>query len=104
LFPLVLIAMARIEEIAAVAFGRGPRRLIGASAPLAPATMGEDVAFPEGLDPHPRLFRAGRDLKQTPMRCRGSTTEFRIRLHHQQHAIRSSGADPGSLPDARRAL
>src|SRR5882757_8536550 len=28
LVPLVLIAMARIEEIAAVAFGRGPRRLI----------------------------------------------------------------------------
>ena len=28
LVPLVLIAMARIEEIAAIAFGRGPRRLI----------------------------------------------------------------------------
>jgi exo-beta-1,3-glucanase (GH17 family)/cellulose synthase/poly-beta-1,6-N-acetylglucosamine synthase-like glycosyltransferase len=28
LVPLVLIAMARIEEIAAVAFGRGPRRLL----------------------------------------------------------------------------
>ena len=28
LVPLILIAMARIEEIAAVAFGRGPRRLI----------------------------------------------------------------------------
>src|SRR4051812_2405798 len=28
LVPLVLIVMARIEEIAAVAFGRGPRRLI----------------------------------------------------------------------------
>jgi cellulose synthase/poly-beta-1,6-N-acetylglucosamine synthase-like glycosyltransferase/exo-beta-1,3-glucanase (GH17 family) len=30
LIPLVLIALARIEEIAAVAFGRGPRRLIAA--------------------------------------------------------------------------
>src|SRR6195952_4123356 len=47
LVPLVLIAMARIEEIAAVAFGRGPRRLITKSAPLAPATMGENVAFPK---------------------------------------------------------
>src|SRR5262245_11007053 len=34
LIPLVLIALARIEEIAAVAFGRGPRRLI--AAPAAP--------------------------------------------------------------------
>src|SRR5215475_1778795 len=33
LVPLVLIAMARIEEIAAVAFGRAPRRLIAKSAP-----------------------------------------------------------------------
>src|SRR2546430_8655368 len=36
LVPLVLIAMARIEEIAAVAFGRGPRRLITKTATLAP--------------------------------------------------------------------
>jgi cellulose synthase/poly-beta-1,6-N-acetylglucosamine synthase-like glycosyltransferase len=35
LVPLVLIALARVEEIAAVAFGRGPRRLM-ASPPLAP--------------------------------------------------------------------
>ena len=38
LIPLVLIALARVEEIAAVAFGRKPRRLIDvASPPLAPA-------------------------------------------------------------------
>ncbi len=30
LIPLVLIAMARVEEIAAVAFGRRPQRLVGA--------------------------------------------------------------------------
>ena len=47
LVPLVLIAMARIEEIAAVAFGRGPRRLITKNAALAPATIGADVAFPK---------------------------------------------------------
>src|SRR5207247_4416305 len=31
--PLVMIALARIEEIAAIAFGRGPRRLIAAALP-----------------------------------------------------------------------
>lgn len=37
LVPLVLIAMTRIEEIAAIAFGRKPRRLLQiASPPLAP--------------------------------------------------------------------
>jgi exo-beta-1,3-glucanase (GH17 family)/cellulose synthase/poly-beta-1,6-N-acetylglucosamine synthase-like glycosyltransferase len=35
LIPLVVIALARIEEIATIAFGRRPRRLIGAP-PLAP--------------------------------------------------------------------
>jgi glucan 1,3-beta-glucosidase len=34
LVPLVLIAMARIEEIAAVAFGRPPRRLLAKSKPV----------------------------------------------------------------------
>ena len=33
LIPLVAIALARIEEIAAIAFGRGPRRLITAAVP-----------------------------------------------------------------------
>jgi exo-beta-1,3-glucanase (GH17 family)/cellulose synthase/poly-beta-1,6-N-acetylglucosamine synthase-like glycosyltransferase len=33
LIPLVAIALKRIEEIAAVAFGRGPRRLIAAALP-----------------------------------------------------------------------
>lgn len=33
LLPLVAIALARIEEIAAIAFGRPPRRLAGRSAP-----------------------------------------------------------------------
>src|SRR5205814_8572132 len=45
LVPLVLIAMARIEEIAAIAFGRSPRRLIVKSAPVAPATIGDGVSF-----------------------------------------------------------
>jgi exo-beta-1,3-glucanase (GH17 family)/cellulose synthase/poly-beta-1,6-N-acetylglucosamine synthase-like glycosyltransferase len=33
LAPLVVIALARVEEIAAIAFGRGPRRLIAAALP-----------------------------------------------------------------------
>jgi exo-beta-1,3-glucanase (GH17 family)/cellulose synthase/poly-beta-1,6-N-acetylglucosamine synthase-like glycosyltransferase len=33
LIPLVVIALARVEEIAAIAFGRGPRRLIAAAMP-----------------------------------------------------------------------
>ncbi len=33
LIPLVLIALARIEEIAAIAFGQGPQRLIAAGLP-----------------------------------------------------------------------
>ncbi|GIQ77836.1 glycosyltransferase [Bradyrhizobium sp. ma5] len=65
LVPLVLIAMARIEEIAAVAFGRGPRRLIGKSEPLAPATMGEDVKFPKVSIHIPAYFEPVEMLKQT---------------------------------------
>ncbi len=34
LIPLVVIALARIEEIAAIAFGRSPRRLIAAALPV----------------------------------------------------------------------
>src|SRR5439155_26913061 len=41
LVPLVLIAMARIEEIAAIAFGRPTRRLITKPEAVAPATMGD---------------------------------------------------------------
>jgi exo-beta-1,3-glucanase (GH17 family)/glycosyltransferase involved in cell wall biosynthesis len=43
LFPLIAIAMARLEEIAAIAFGRGPRRLANAPA-LVPAQEGPGYA------------------------------------------------------------
>src|SRR5712672_3359100 len=65
LVPLVLIAMARIEEIAAVAFGRNPRRLIVKGAPVAPATMGEAVAFPKVSIHVPAYFEPPEMLKQT---------------------------------------
>ena len=65
LVPLVLIAMARIEEIAAIAFGRGPRRLITKSATLAPATIGENVTFPKVSIHVPAYFEPPEMLKQT---------------------------------------
>ncbi|MDR3484397.1 MAG: glycosyltransferase [Bradyrhizobium sp.] len=65
LVPLVLIAMARIEEIAAVAFGRGARRLIVKGMPLVPATVGEAVTFPKVSIHVPAYFEPPDMLKQT---------------------------------------
>jgi cellulose synthase/poly-beta-1,6-N-acetylglucosamine synthase-like glycosyltransferase len=65
LVPLVLIAMARIEEIAAIAFGHKPRRLIVKGAALAPATIGEAVTFPKVSIHIPAYFEPPEMLKQT---------------------------------------
>jgi exo-beta-1,3-glucanase (GH17 family) len=65
LVPLVLIAMARIEEIAAVAFGRNPHRLIVKGAPLVPATIGENLSFPKVSIHVPAYFEPPEMLKQT---------------------------------------
>ena len=65
LVPLVLIAMARIEEIAAVAFGRHPRRLLVKGAAVAPATIGEAVTFPKVSIHIPAYFEPVDMLKQT---------------------------------------
>src|SRR5580658_896757 len=65
LVPLVLIAMARIEEIAAIAFGRDPRRLIVKGAAVAPATIGEGIAFPKVSIHVPAYFEPPEMLKQT---------------------------------------
>ena len=74
LVPLVLIAMARIEEIAAVAFGRGPHRLISKPRDGGARHHGRGPHLPEGLDPRARLFRAAGDAQgRRSMRCRGST-------------------------------
>jgi cellulose synthase/poly-beta-1,6-N-acetylglucosamine synthase-like glycosyltransferase/exo-beta-1,3-glucanase (GH17 family) len=61
LVPLVLIAMARVEEIAAVAFGRKPRRLI-ASPSLAPEGFGPKVSIhiPAYREP-PEMLKATLD-------------------------------------------
>jgi exo-beta-1,3-glucanase (GH17 family)/cellulose synthase/poly-beta-1,6-N-acetylglucosamine synthase-like glycosyltransferase len=65
LVPLVLIAVARIEEIAAVAFGHKPRRLIVKGAPVAPATIGDSVTFPKVSIHVPAYFEPPDMLKQT---------------------------------------
>jgi len=65
LVPLVLIAMARIEEIAAVAFGRSPRRLIVKGMPVVPATIGEAVTFPKVSIHVPAYFEPPDMLIQT---------------------------------------
>jgi exo-beta-1,3-glucanase (GH17 family)/cellulose synthase/poly-beta-1,6-N-acetylglucosamine synthase-like glycosyltransferase len=65
LVPLVLIAMARIEEIAAIAFGHKPRRLIVKGAPVAPATMGDGVTFPKVSIHVPAYFEPPEMLKAT---------------------------------------
>jgi exo-beta-1,3-glucanase (GH17 family)/cellulose synthase/poly-beta-1,6-N-acetylglucosamine synthase-like glycosyltransferase len=64
LVPLVLIAMARIEEIAAVAFGRNPRRLLAKEQPEAPAAAGIE-AFPKVSIHVPAYFEPPEMLKQT---------------------------------------
>src|ERR1700709_188305 len=61
LVPLVLIAMARIEEIAAIAFGRAPRRLLAAAQP---ATASDGV-FPKVSIHVPAYFEPPEMLKQT---------------------------------------
>ncbi len=65
LVPLVLIAMARIEEIAAIAFGRKPRRLLVKGAPVVPATIGDTVTFPKVSIHVPAYFEPPEMLKQT---------------------------------------
>ena len=65
LVPLVLIAMARIEEIAAIAFGRGPRRLIVKANAAAPAAASINAAFPKVSIHVPAYFEPPDMLKQT---------------------------------------
>src|SRR6201996_343798 len=65
LVPLVLIAMARIEEIAAVAFGHKLRRLIVKGEPTVPATIGDSVSFPKVSIHIPAYFEPPEMLKAT---------------------------------------
>jgi len=68
LVPLVLIAMARIEEIAAIAFGRNPRRLLAKGPSAEPAVTGSEAfptAFPKVSIHVPAYFEPPEMLKQT---------------------------------------
>src|SRR5580704_4737124 len=65
LVPLVLIAMARVEEIAAIAFGRKPQRLIVKGARTVPATIGGDVSFPKVSIHVPAYFEPPEMLQAT---------------------------------------
>jgi exo-beta-1,3-glucanase (GH17 family)/cellulose synthase/poly-beta-1,6-N-acetylglucosamine synthase-like glycosyltransferase len=65
LVPLVLIAMARVEEVAAVAFGRKPQRLIIKGPPTVPATIGGSVSFPKVSIHVPAYFEPPEMLKAT---------------------------------------
>jgi cellulose synthase/poly-beta-1,6-N-acetylglucosamine synthase-like glycosyltransferase/exo-beta-1,3-glucanase (GH17 family) len=64
LVPLVLIAMARIEEIAAIAFGRTPRRLL-VKASSEPAAVADGTTFPKVSIHVPAYFEPPEMLKQT---------------------------------------
>src|SRR6266436_7157009 len=63
LVPLILIAMARIDEIAAVAFGHAPRRLL-TKATAAPAEAGDATSFPKVSIHIPAYFEPVEMLKQ----------------------------------------
>ena len=68
LVPLILIALARVEEIAAVAFGRGPRRLIAppplvvspSLVPDAPILPKVSIHIPAHMEP-PEMVNATLD-------------------------------------------
>jgi exo-beta-1,3-glucanase (GH17 family)/glycosyltransferase involved in cell wall biosynthesis len=61
LAPLVVIALARIEEIAAIVFGRGPRRLIAAALPAVEGfTPKVSIHVPAHREP-PEMLKATLD-------------------------------------------
>jgi exo-beta-1,3-glucanase (GH17 family)/cellulose synthase/poly-beta-1,6-N-acetylglucosamine synthase-like glycosyltransferase len=62
LVPLVLIAMARIEEIAAIAFGRKPQRLL---AKVQPSALARSETFPKVSIHIPAYCEPPEMLKQT---------------------------------------
>ncbi|HET6838174.1 MAG TPA: glycosyltransferase, partial [Bradyrhizobium sp.] len=65
LVPLVLIAMARIEEIAAIAFGRNPRRLLVKGVVASTDEVFPGEVFPKVSIHVPAYFEPPEMLKQT---------------------------------------
>jgi exo-beta-1,3-glucanase (GH17 family)/cellulose synthase/poly-beta-1,6-N-acetylglucosamine synthase-like glycosyltransferase len=65
LIPLIVIALARVDEIAQIAFGRKPRRLLNRSPSLIPLATSASVATPK-VSIHVAAYREQPDmLKQT---------------------------------------
>jgi exo-beta-1,3-glucanase (GH17 family)/cellulose synthase/poly-beta-1,6-N-acetylglucosamine synthase-like glycosyltransferase len=66
LIPLVFIALARMEEIAAVAFGRKPRRLLADAPSIVPDAVGPKVSIhiPAYREP-PEMLKATLDAVAT---------------------------------------
>ena len=66
LIPLVFIALARMEEIAAVAFGRKPRRLLSDAPSIVPDAVGPKVSIhiPAYREP-PEMLKATLDAVAT---------------------------------------
>ena len=93
LVPLVAIALSRLEEIAAIAFGRPPRRL--ANAP----PLGSGRLRAQSLDPRAGVLRTAGHAERDA-RCRGASrlSEPRMRGCDQQHAR------PGAVAARRRPL
>jgi exo-beta-1,3-glucanase (GH17 family)/cellulose synthase/poly-beta-1,6-N-acetylglucosamine synthase-like glycosyltransferase len=60
LLPLVAIALARVEEIAAIAFGRAPLRLLGPGAPVDGFTPKVSIHVPAHREP-PDMLKATLD-------------------------------------------
>jgi cellulose synthase/poly-beta-1,6-N-acetylglucosamine synthase-like glycosyltransferase/exo-beta-1,3-glucanase (GH17 family) len=61
LIPLVVIALARVEEIATIAFGRRPRRLIAAATPMADGYLPKvSIHIPAHREP-PEMLKATLD-------------------------------------------
>jgi len=88
----VVIALARIEEIAAIASGQAAR-LIAAALPA-------PTAFAEGVDPLPAYREPPEMLKATlDAVARLTTRASNVSSSSTTRPIRHSGADRGSLPD-----
>lgn len=81
LVPLVLIAMARIEEIATIAFGRKPTRLISAAVPSPSESYAPKVSIHV-----PAYFEPPEMLKLTLDALSRLDYPIRMRGDHQQHA------------------
>ena len=97
LIPLIIIAMARIDELAMIAFGRKPMRLIDAPSARTRCDRAESV------DPYSGVSRAAGHAQADARRGGAARlSEFRMRGGDQQHARSGAlAADRGALPRAR---